>query len=86
MNKRFQILIYFIICFCLMGISLFQLPAFSEYKQKVNYYFLANKYEKLAKNLPYGDSKAKRYRAIADSLRKNSLDYRFESGLIPSAN
>jgi hypothetical protein len=43
----------------------------------------AYKYEQLAKKYPAGDYAAKRYRAMAESARQGSHDYKFEAGPLP---
>ena len=56
---------------------------------KNQYPWLANHiqaiiYEQKAKKFPPSDYAAKRYRAMAESLRQGSHDYKFETGPVPT--
>lgn len=85
-SRKIQIMLYLSFCVFFLVINVCQLSPVKQKMAPIKNYFSAYKYEKMASEFPPGDFRAKRYRAIADSIRKGSLDYKFETGPLPTAN
>ena len=70
--------------FITLAYTIYQLPFIKDKYPWVDNHITAWQYEQKAKKFPPSDYAAKRYRAMAESLRKGNHDYEFESGPLPS--
>lgn len=67
-----------------LAYSVYEIPVVKNKFPWLDNQILAYKYERMAKKLPTGDMKADRLRAMVDAIRKNSTDYKFQTGPLPS--
>lgn len=73
----------FIIGLMFVFYSVYQTPLIKNKIPWLDYQIRAIKYQSLAKQIPTNDYRAKRYRAMAEALKKGQKDYQFETGPLP---
>jgi hypothetical protein len=64
--------------------NIYMLPSIKNHYPRLADHIQAIIYEQKAKDFPPSDYAAKRYRAMAESLRQGSHDYKFETGPVPT--
>jgi hypothetical protein len=82
--KNIGIGLIFMVGFITLAYNIYKLPLIKNQYPWLDNHIQAFIYEQKAKKFPPSDYAAKRYRAMAESLRKGSYNYEFKTGPVPT--